>query len=252
MSVLRRFEAFEQAFVDALHFATALSVDWMMRAIPALFEWVFDDSPPAGGAQVCYGHDHAGSGSDPAGIAIPRNGIVTGAHGAGSSPMWSVVLTKGAGYSPADADQAAPRSDTVLAGGLNYMIQGYIDPDLDTDLSAGLYVEAWIALYIAEALGDVNVKVVNQTAGLVAGPDSAITHMDQAQLIQWVKVTDIPVRGGMWNQFNIELEAGGTLEDPITVSVYGYSFAEIYLGGSLTSTAYAAPLSQPPQTGDPA
>jgi hypothetical protein len=256
MSVLRRFGVFEQALVDALHFGHAYAGDLLYRAVPALFEWLFDQSPPGGGAQVCYGHDHSGNAADPAGKAIPRNAIVSGGHGAGDQYLWEVALNGAAGfYSPADADAIIPRSGLVAAGGLGYMIQAYVDEDLDTDTYPALFTEGKVALWIEDPnnLGTFhcNVKITNLTPG-IGTTDSAITHFHQFIGIQWFPISEIPVKGGVWNQFNIELENAGLAEDPpIVVRCYGYLIAEVYRGGSFADTAHATPLTQTPQVGNP-
>lgn len=256
MSVLRRVGILDTALCAVQRFADAHSLDLLYRANAALYEWLYDQPPPGGGAQVVYGHGHDGLAAGfTGGIAIPRNCIYSAGYGAGDQWMWQATIPAGGGggapgaWRAADYDNPSslpgPADTLSRSSQLLYHFPCYVDTDLDTVTYAGLYADAWVALYIVEAASDLDLRLTNVTTAAV----SAVSTFTYCPTILWVHLGEIPVSANVRNDFLLEYRNGGLLESDLTVNTYGFLLSEVYLGGGPGVNPAIYPLTQPTQTG---
>lgn len=239
MSILRRIGILDTALTIASRFADAWMMDKIYRAMPGLYEWLWDESPPGGGVQVVQGEDHSGSGYD-GGVEIPRNCHLSVGYGSGDKMMWQLnALTAAMGWTPADASHTNPRSTD-----LGYHWPAYVSPGVDSVTHAGLFVEGWVAVYVDEEGGTLDIRITNT----LLAQSSAISTITRNASIKWVHIGEIPVQPDLKNTFLLEYQNPGDVE-AITVQTYGYIQSEVYLAGAHRLAPYNAPLSQPPLTG---
>lgn len=242
MSVVRRMARLAKELSVAQRAVDAFQLRAIYAAMPGLYEWLWDQAPPASGDQEIKGHDHSGSSAD-GGIPIPRNCILSvGAiellqddeNPTGGGFMWEISTSSAdGGFVPADKGYSPQRSTQI-----GYHWAPYVDVGL-----TGLFAEGWLWVWIDDPGADVDIRIYNQETA----SSSLVTTHPGLGSIQAVRIDEIPIVGGQQNRLTLQYSAD--YESPTVIRTYGLVISEIYKGGSAIGGTHASPLSQPSSTG---
>lgn len=231
MSVVRRMARMAKELSVAQRAVDAFQLRAIYAAMPGLYEWLWDQAPPASGVQEIKGHDHSGSGDD-GGIPIPRNCILSVGFGQGDDYMWEISTSSAdGGWVPADKGYSPQRSTQV-----GYHWSPYVDIGL-----GGTYLEGWV--WVSDPGANVDIRLYN---GTTASASATTTHTG-AGPIQIIRIDDIPCSGDAQNDFTLQYQVAS--ESAVTIKTYGLIICEIYKGGSAIGGRHSSPLSQPSSIG---
>ena len=221
--------------------AVARGVDaWQLKAIysamPGLYEWLWDEAPPASGTQEIRGEDHSGSTAD-GGVGIPRNCIACVGYGSGDNFMWKTFIKGPPVWTLADVGYTPQRS--AIIGG--YHFRAYVDVELDTATYPGLYAEGWLFVSFD---GVLDTRINNITTGSASAVTTVTVGPGE---ILAIHIRDIPIAPDTANSFGVEYQTNDEGGDVVT---YGCIISEVYRAGAESYNKYNAPLTQPPTAGE--
>tara|TARA_Y100000310_G_scaffold28414_1_gene27057 strand:+ start:229 stop:927 length:699 start_codon:yes stop_codon:yes gene_type:complete len=230
MSVLRQIARMAKELAVGDRAVDAFQLKAIYAAAPGLYEWLFDQAPPASGSQEVRGHDHSGS-SNHGGLPIPMNAILSVGYGAGSNYMYSLDVVDVDGWLAFDND-CSPQQSVDLG----YMWNPYV-----TDGLGSTNVEGFAFI---SCDGDVDLRIYNRSN--TSTSDTA-SHTVNGQ-IRAVHIRNIPVDGGQQNELTLQAQTAS--ESSVNAKLWGLIIAEIYRGGHASSSKLGSPLSQPASTGE--
>lgn len=230
MGVLRQIARMAQELAVANRALDAFQLKAIYAAMPGLYEWLFDQAPPASGDQEVRGHDHSGS-SLHGGLPIPMNCILSVGYGSGSNYMYSLDITSADGWTAYDNDYTPQRSSD-----LGWMWKPYVTEGLGSTL-----VEGFAFLTAPSAI---DVRIYNSDTATYSDTK---TYTPPNTDLRMVHIKNIPATGGQQNGLTIEAQTAS--ESTINTKLWGLIVVELYRGGHATSGKRNTPLSQPTSTG---